>query len=309
MKFTISILTYNRKDVVAELLSQLQGIKKKDLEIIVVDNCSTDGTTEMIRRSFPSVRLIVLPRNIGVDGRNFGIVNARGEILVTIDDDIMGIDDYCLDILEKQFGSCSDLAAINFQVKDYYSGEVCNWCHPYAVEEFADKELETVEISEGAVAFRRDIFSKTGLYPHMFFISHEGADLCARILDKGYKIAYTPHIVVKHKYSREGRKNWRRYYYDTRNDFWLVIRNYRLSYGIQYLLRRSISMMVYSLRDGFFRYWLKAVVDVLIELPAILKQRKPVSKHTEERIRFINANRPGFMYYLNKRLKQKQVRI
>lgn len=307
--FTISILTHNRVDVLMELLESLQNIQRPDCEFILVDNNSVDGTPEMVRERYPWVKLIVLPRNIGVEGRNVGIINAQGEIVITIDDDVIGIDDTSLVVLEEKFSHNERLGGVCFQVRDYYTGKICNWCHPYPEEEYAQQEFLTTEISEGAVAFRRPIFAETGLYPHTFFISHEGADLCARILDRSYDLIYTSKIVVRHKYACEGRKSWRRYYYDTRNDFWLVLRNYRFWYGLDHLVRRSFIMLVYSIRDGFFRYWLKALFDVFCGLPEILAQRKPITSHTEAKIIEINAHKPGVWYYLKKRLGQRQVRI
>ena len=309
IKISIIILTFNRKDVVQELLVSLTNIKSNLLEIIVVDNCSCDGTAEMIRNTFPDVYLIKMPRNIGVEGRNVGIVNASGEILITLDDDILGIDESSIRLIEKKFQEDKSLAAICFQVRDYYNNEICNWCHPYPQEKFFSVELETTEISEGAVSFRSIIFDEVGLYPENFFISHEGADLCARIIDRGYKIIYFPDVSVQHKYATQGRKNWRRYYFDTRNAYFLAIRNYRILHAISYVLRRSITMMIYSVRDGFFRYWLKAQMDGLWGLISMQSTRKPISAKAETRMKSINKNRPTAIYYFKKRFLKKQVRI
>lgn len=310
LEFTISILNYNRKEVICELLESLKNISERsDCEIIIVDNGSTDGSARAIEELFPQENLICLPRNIGVDGRNIAIANARGKYIITLDDDIIGIGQKHLEVLKKIFSSSNDIAAVCFKVKDYYTGDVCNWCHPYAKEKFADNELETTEISEGAVAFRRSIFDQTGYYPHNYFISHEGADLAARILNSKLRILYSPKISVKHKYAKSGRKNWRRYYYDTRNRFWLVARNYRLVYASLILLRGTSIMLVYSLRDGFFFYWLKAVLDGIVGLPKAFATRSAVSKEVEQKIKIIHSNKPGILYYLKKRLKQRRVRI
>ena len=194
-------------------------------------------------------------------------------------------------------------------VTDYFTGKVCNWCHPNKLEESSDYSFETTEITEGAVAFRKEMLRKTGLYTEELFISHEGADLAARILNKGHEIHYTPLICVSHKYAREARDNWRRYYYDTRNDFWLVIRNYRLVFAINHLLRRLPTTFVYSARDGYVYYWVKAVKDALLDLPEMLRQRHPVSLEAHRKMRYLNRTRPGLLYYFRKRFFCKQVRI
>ncbi len=309
MRFTISILTFNRKDILAELLESLRNVSSPENEIIVIDNGSTDGTSLLVKERFGFVKLITLPRNTGVAGRNSGIVNAGGNIIITLDDDVLDIDSRSLETLYKKFADSPKLGAVCFTVRDYYDGKICNWCHPYPEEEYFDKEFITDEISEGAVAFRKKVFDDAGLYPDNFFISHEGADLAARIMDRGYDIAFTPEIAVRHKYARSGRKSWRRYYYDTRNSYWLAVRNYRTGKAIRYIMARSAIMLAYSLRDGFFTYWLKAVSDSITALPEMLRQRHPISKETQLKMKLIDSNRPGFLYFLKKRLFASQVRI
>src|SRR5690606_20187344 len=117
---------------------------------------------------------------------------------------------------------------ICFKVIDEKDGAITNWCHHCDPNLFSNKSFETYEISEGAVAFRRDTFNQVGFYTKEFFISHEGLDLAIRILKSGKSIIYCPEIEVVHAHAAEGRKNWRRYYYDTRNLIWLAYCHYNL---------------------------------------------------------------------------------
>ena len=63
---TISIVSYNSKNVIADCISSLiettQGI---DIEIVVVDNCSEDGSAGLVKSLFPNVRLIENRENVG----------------------------------------------------------------------------------------------------------------------------------------------------------------------------------------------------------------------------------------------------
>ena len=61
-------------------------------ECIVVDNASSDGTQDMLAAEFPDVIHLRTERNIGVAARNLGMQRARAEVLVTLDDDILGFD-------------------------------------------------------------------------------------------------------------------------------------------------------------------------------------------------------------------------
>ena len=68
-------------------------------------------------------------------------------------------------------------------------------------------------------------------------------------------------------------------------------------------------MLIYSIRDGFLRYWLKANIDGIMGLRLVLKDRKVLSKDTMKRIKEINKNRGALFYFLKVRLFKKNVRM
>ena len=70
---------------------------------------------------------------------------------------------------------------------------------------------------------------------------------------------YSPLVTVGHFRASEGRTPWRNYYYDTRNQFWLAGRNFPVGYSMIYLTRGLFAMFLYSLRDGYLRYWFRGV--------------------------------------------------
>ncbi len=226
-----------------------------------------------------------------------------------LDDDVINFDDSDLVALNDMFSSKKDIGAICFKVIDYYTGNICNWCHHYEVENYSEKEFITDEISEGAVAFRKEAFIRAGLYPEQFFISHEGVDLCCRLLDIGYKTIYSPKVTVKHFTAKEGRKSWRRYYYDTRNQFFVAARNYPVGFGLKYLVKGQAMMMIYSIRDGFLKYYLKGVFDGISMLKDVFRERKRLSNDTMAALKKIAQFRPSLAYMLRKRLFRNQIKI
>lgn len=224
--FTIVILTYNRKEILYRLLRSIAEISYNFFETIVIDNCSTDGTQEMFPALFPTVSYIRTDKNIGVGARNIGMKLAHGEFIITLDDDIIGISEKDLMILLDIFNENPDVGTVNFKVVNPIDGSLTNWVHHCPSEIYHDKEFLTYEITEGAVAFRKKILKMTGYYSADYFISHEGPDLALRIFESGYKVMYTGRICVQHFHAIEGRTPWRNYYYDTRNQFILVYRNF-----------------------------------------------------------------------------------
>ena len=87
---TIVFLVFNRRDELRECLRRMlseSDYPRELVDVIVVDNASTDGSAEMVRDEFPEVRLIVRDRNVGVSGFNDGLAAARGDWVLALDDD------------------------------------------------------------------------------------------------------------------------------------------------------------------------------------------------------------------------------
>ncbi|MGV8048740.1 MAG: glycosyltransferase family 2 protein [Anaerolineaceae bacterium] len=89
-EFDISIIicTYNRCNDLRRCLESLQRQQGVSTETIVIDDCSSDASAEMVQTYFPEVRLFVNTRNLGPGySRNIGITQARGEYLLFLDSD------------------------------------------------------------------------------------------------------------------------------------------------------------------------------------------------------------------------------
>lgn len=301
---SICVLTFNRCLLLRELLKELENLTYLPLEIIVVDNHSEDETQNMMLSEFPKLKYIRTPENIGAAGRNVGIKAANGDIIVTLDDDILGLEDEAIQILVRKFIEDVNLGAVTFRYVDM-NGCTCNWVHHCIEEDYRDKEFMTYEILEGAVAFRKRAIEISGCYPESFFLSHEGPDLAFRILDKGFKVIYSGQVSVQHFLGEGGRKAWRNYYYDTRNQLWLAARHFPLVYSLIYLGRGLSSMLVYSIRDGYTLYWLKAIVDGLAGMRQALKERSVLTEKTMNILKEIDSKRPSLSYMIKKRLLAK----
>lgn len=304
---SVVVLTYNRLESLRSLLAQLCVLSYPRLELIVVDNCS-EVAASTLAPSYENVIFIRSPDNLGTAGRNLGMARATGDIVVCLDDDVSGLTDEALWKLGPLFANPS-IGGICFKVLEAVTGNITNWVHHKPVERFADDTFATYEITEGAVAFRREVVTAAGYYPESFFLSHEGPDLAFRIMELGYDVIYDPAIEVIHAYSPLARTSWRNYYFDTRNTLWLVARNCPLGFGARLLTRQLGSMLLYSLRDGFFLWWLRGVRDGLGGLRRAIRERKKMGSSTMRKIALIDADRPGVIYLLRKRLFQRGIKI
>ncbi len=305
--FSVVILTYNRQACLRHVLSDLATLRYPSIEVIVVDNNSEIPAT-VLQSEFPNFKFLKSNANIGTAARNIGFMQASGEYIVSLDDDLYGLTDQSLEALYRYFQD-PKLGAVCFKVIEEATGTLTNWVHHRPAEVFENRSFPTYEITEGAVAFRKEAVARAGYYPETFFISHEGPDLAFRILDLGYEIVYVPDVSVVHSYSPHGRASWRNYYYDTRNTFWLVFRNCPFGFGSRLLIRQTGAMFIYSCRDGFFRWWLKGVYDGLLGLPEAIQHRRKMGRETMKRIWAMESDRPGLMYLIRRRLFQRGIKL
>lgn len=306
---SICILTYNRCDSVVAVIGSIYGLLDESTEIIVVDNDSADNTGGVIRELFSNIRYFNTGQNIGASGRNVAFSNALGNIVICLDDDVSGITGDMILRLHTKFRTNSRLGAVNFKVLDAFTGAVCNWVHHCKPEDYHAKEFLTYEITEGAVAFRKDALDKAGYYDDMYFISHEGPDLAFRIMREGYDCIYWGDIVVSHRHENSGRVSWLNYYYDTRNHIYLAVKNFPVTKALRYLAVGLLSMLVYSIRDGYFRYWVKAVRDGMKNMSLLLRKRNVLPGNVMSEIRAIDEYKAPLLYKIKSRLFRTSARL
>jgi len=301
---SIVVLTYQRRDSVLALLAQLATVQDDALDVIVVDNGSDDGTADAVAAKHPGVALVSLPINRGVGARNEGLSRANGDIIVTLDDDMLGLNESDLKRLREIFASRPRLGALNFKITWPHNDVVRDWVHHRPLAD-ADSAFDTYEITEGAVAYRTATLRDTGPYREDFFISHEGIELAYRLLGNGWDVAYDGSVAIEHHHAAGGRANWRRYYYDTRNLFWVAVLHQPARYALGYLGRGLSAMAFYALRDGFVITWLEAVRDGLRGLSALKRERRVWNNRTRAAVAAADAARPGLFHLIRKRLRQK----
>ena len=86
---SVVVVSYNTSAYIAECIDSLLALDYPDVEIIVVDNASTDGSIDLIKQRFPQVELVELPENKGfAGGASVGLFMAQGDILATVNPDV-----------------------------------------------------------------------------------------------------------------------------------------------------------------------------------------------------------------------------
>jgi GT2 family glycosyltransferase len=294
---SVIILNYKR---LQELERCLESVVRQDwpnLEIIVVDNHSEEDVAGVVRKKSESIRLIELPANLGAcGGRNAGIREARGEILISLDNDVSFETPNEVSKVVKAFATNPRFHVLALRICDVGTGalRVREWCHPRDWRRYSEQEFETTFFGEGASAFRREVFEVAGLYWEPLFIGVEGGELTLRMFSHGFRILYCPSIGVAHSMSREARPHDRPFHLYTRNYIWIGRKDYRLWQGIRFVVPNVLMMLYFSLRARRPLPFLRGLWEGFLRYPETAP-RTPIDDAGLGRFRNLERTRPSLM--------------
>jgi GT2 family glycosyltransferase len=300
---SIVILHYQRRDALERTLASVYRQSYANREIIVVANGPHDGIQTLLDSVAPGARLIQLERNLGAcGGRNAGIRAARGDIIVSLDNDIAFEQPSAAGLIVQAFQRRSDAHVLAFRVCDGETGSllVRAWCHPRDWKEFNGIEFETDHFNEGACAVRREVYERAGLFYEPLFFGAEGWDLVLRFLEKGFHIFYQPNIRVRHIIDDATRPDERPYYFYTRAYLWTAVKDYPVGAGIGFLAVKLSMMLYLAIRTGHVRAFTRGLRDGLAGLRDVLHDRNPVHRSTLRYIRQLEQTRPSLWLRLER---------
>ncbi|MET0487636.1 MAG: glycosyltransferase [Candidatus Rokuibacteriota bacterium] len=307
MLVSIAILNYERRDALRRALHAARR-QHHPVEILAVDNASTDGSAEMVRAEFPDVHLVQLPRNIAAAARNAGVAAAKGDIVLTLDNDVeLTTPDDVSRTLEA-FARHPRAAVVNFMIVGP-DGQLCrrDWCHPRDPDAWGEREFVTDYVLEGASACRREAFLAAGGYWPPLFIGHEGWDLAFRLLDAGHDLVYAPSVRVHHHVEPSVRPSSRIYYTFTRNAVWVALRNLPPGAAAVSIARDLALMGFAAARAGELATYGRALADAARGARAALATRQTIGRPTRERRRAIRALRPGLASRVVRHLRERLI--
>jgi GT2 family glycosyltransferase len=215
---TIVITTKNRKDDLRNAVAS-SLLQHGQIEILVVDDGSSDGTSEMVRSEFPSVRVIRQSKSTGyIVARNEAARNAAGAIIFSIDDDAVFTSPKIILQTIVEF-SDQRIGAIAIPYADVNRDGVERQRSPCSNSIYlTDRFIGT------AHAIRKDVFLEIGGYRQCFFHQGEESDFCIRMLNKGYFVRLGGSQVIHH-FESPKRDTKRMDLYGRRNDILFAVLN------------------------------------------------------------------------------------
>ena len=223
---SVIIVNWNRLEDVSASIRILSRCKEISLEVIVVDNGSTDGSPEELARN-DAIRLIRLPENVGpATARNHAIDAARGRCLFFLDSDA-SITGRSLRRLVDRMDRDLSIGVIGCRIVNYTTREVDQWIYAEPEKTHSRREFDTYAFTAAGALVRSEALERAGRFWDDLFIYNEETDLSIRILRAGYRIIYSADAEVYHKASPEGRVLPAGYwFYQARNQIWIFLRYY-----------------------------------------------------------------------------------
>lgn len=238
-RLSVVIPNWNGAHHLPVCLDALRAQTHPDVEIVVADNASTDGSQALLADCYPGVRLIALPTNRGFTGAcNAGIQVATGEFVALLNNDTE-VDPGWAGAVVAAFGRhpeagliASKMLLFNDRHRFHTTGDLYlvngRLANRGVWEEDTgqyDREEYVFSACGGSAAYRRSMLDDIGLLDGDFFFSCEDMDLGWRAQLSGYRCVYAPDAVVYHHLAATG-GGVTASFYDGRNALWILIKDY-----------------------------------------------------------------------------------
>jgi len=288
---SVIVLNYNAGKL---LLNCIESIKKsayKNLEIIVVDNISTDKSQKICKEKYPDIKLIQNDENFGYcEGNNIGIREAEGDYIIILNPDTIVESNWIEELISayNKFGEgLYQPKHLSLNKKTVYmsAGNMLNiFGFGYAREKGNKDEnqfnkIEEIGYASGTCLFTSSaVLKKVGLFDPFIFLYHDDLDLGWRASQLGIKSYYVPTSLIYHAESYSLKWNAEKFYWLERNRKYCILTHYsKQTYSKIFptLLAVDFFVWMFYLTKGFLWSKIRAELD-------IIKNRKAIKTKYEE---------------------------
>jgi GT2 family glycosyltransferase len=261
----IIIVTFNKKEYVANLLKSIREMNYNNYGVVVVDNASNDRTAEYIKETFPQVDVIANAVNTGGSGGfNTGLAYAFGQegyqYYWLLDNDVVVSQD-SLKTLVNVLESNKDCAVAGSQMCQLDNPGVTNEIGAFVdfhrggliLNRHLTRRVNNKEgifyvdyVAAASMLVRAEVAKRAGLWED-FFLHFDDVDWCLRIKKMGYKVVGVADSVIWHLSAAEKPITWQQYY-DVRNMLYLLERHASKSLVARFGRRKCLQAIFTELR-------------------------------------------------------------
>lgn len=243
IKISIVLVNYNGGEFQLKCIESIKNQSYDNIEIIIVDNHSEDGSLELLEKRYKEIDIIRLKKNIGFSGaNNIGIrkaLNNNSQFVLLLNNDTV-IDRCMVEELLKYADEDTVTAPKMYYFKRKstinYAGGKVDWDNVESVN-FGVRKLDTKQYSKvkqveyvpfAGVLIPKKILKTVGRMDEKYFLYYEDTDYCVRIKEKGFRIIYVPDAKLWHcvNYSTRKSKGIQTYYM-SRNQLYFAKKHYK----------------------------------------------------------------------------------
>jgi GT2 family glycosyltransferase len=223
------IVTWNSADDLDLCLRAVERQTERSFEVIVVDNASTDGTLEIVRRESPAATVLETGANLGfAEACNRGIAAARGEWIAVLNPDTEVDPGWLAGLMRAARSGAADVGMLQPRVVQRLHPErlACTGIQLFVGGRARDRDVDRPSAAESrgdevfcpsaaAALYRREMLQRTalstGIFDRTHFMYFEDLDLGWRCRLAGWSAVYVPGAVVRHTGQSSARRRGRHF--------------------------------------------------------------------------------------------------
>ncbi len=247
-KVSIIIVNWNNAEDLKRCIESLIKISYKKIEIVIVDNGSTDDSIDEIKKIQKRKKhffLIQNKKNLGfAQGNNIGYAKTTGEFVLFLNNDTVVTKNF-LEPLVAKIKESPNIAGVQPKILQYpkkniidsvgsyfiTSGFLYHYGHNKKDKKEYNKESEIYSMKGACMLFKKEVLEKIGVFDSDYFAYFEETDICHRAWVAGYKILFTSKSFIYHRGGQTAKRLPSSFilYHSYKNRIYTYLKNFQLT--------------------------------------------------------------------------------
>lgn len=306
---SVVIPNWNGKRFLKGVLDSLREQTYKQVEVLVVDNGSKDGSVEFMTENYPEVKIARFDHNTGfAPAVNRGIRESSGEFIALINNDTIVDPGWVSELVRAmaEHPECGSMGCkmLAYDDRTLLDGVGDGYRRGGLPGRIGHREKDTglfdtgryiLGACGGAALYRRSLFDDIGLFDDDYFAYLEDVDIALRAQSAGYKCYYVPTAIIYHLGCGTTGSGYSPLVVklSSQNNFNTIVKNIPfpllLKFSWEILFWQTYYLAVVCVRGGQVMAWLKGAFGALKLLPKMLKKRAEINKRRSVPLSYLEA--------------------